>query len=110
MVTFTELQQWASAIAQRFQPHKIILFGSRANGTSHTDSDVDLLVVMPHDGPPFKTAAKIRLSLVPLITHPVGIDILVRSPEELEHRLALGDPFFNTILSEGQTLYEQPGV
>ena len=34
-------------IAERFQPEKIILFGSYAYGKPHADSDVDILVVMP---------------------------------------------------------------
>lgn len=37
-------------LAQRFQPRKIILFGSYAYGEPTLDSDIDLLVVM--DNPP----------------------------------------------------------
>jgi predicted nucleotidyltransferase len=33
-------------IVQRFDPEKVILFGSHARGTAGPDSDVDLLVVM----------------------------------------------------------------
>ena len=32
---------------ERFQPRKIILFGSYAYGKPHNESDVDLLVIMP---------------------------------------------------------------
>lgn len=34
------------AIAERFQPQQIILFGSYASGDPRPESDVDLLVVM----------------------------------------------------------------
>ena len=41
------IRRYARRIAERFEPKKIILFGSYAYGTPHEDSDVDLLVVMP---------------------------------------------------------------
>ena len=36
-------------IVKKFNPHKIILFGSYAKGTATKDSDVDLLIVLPID-------------------------------------------------------------
>jgi predicted nucleotidyltransferase len=41
------IRRYARAIADEFQPDKIILFGSYAYGTPHEGSDVDLLVIMP---------------------------------------------------------------
>ena len=41
------IREFARQVAERFQPDKIILFGSYAYGTPTADSDVDLLVVMP---------------------------------------------------------------
>jgi predicted nucleotidyltransferase len=41
------IRRFARQVAERFQPDKIILFGSYAYGTPHEDSDVDILVVMP---------------------------------------------------------------
>ena len=46
-VPISVIRRYASAIADRFQPEKIILFGSYAYGTPHTGSDVDILVIMP---------------------------------------------------------------
>lgn len=43
----TVIREYARAVAERFHPEKIILFGSHAYGTPHADSDVDILVVMP---------------------------------------------------------------
>ena len=40
------IRQFARAVAEKFEPDKIILFGSYAYGTPHEDSDVDILVVM----------------------------------------------------------------
>ena len=41
------IRRFAREVAERFQPDKIILFGSHAYGTPHADSDVDILVIMP---------------------------------------------------------------
>src|ERR1700722_4127033 len=41
------IRRYVRAIAERFQPDKIILFGSYAYGIPHEDSDVDLLVIKP---------------------------------------------------------------
>ena len=41
------IRRFARQVAERFQPDKIILFGSHAYGTPHEDSDVDILVIMP---------------------------------------------------------------
>src|SRR4029078_12547162 len=41
------IREFARRVRERFQPDKIILFGSYAYGVPHADSDVDLLVVMP---------------------------------------------------------------
>ena len=38
------IRRFARQVAERFEPEKIILFGSFAYGTPHADSDVDLLV------------------------------------------------------------------
>ena len=43
----TVITKMVERIVESFQPVKIILFGSHARGTAHTESDVDLMVVMP---------------------------------------------------------------
>ena len=40
------IRSYAREVAKRFQPEKIILFGSYAYGTPHAASDVDILVIM----------------------------------------------------------------
>src|ERR1700733_2953868 len=40
------IRRFAGAVAERFQPDKIILFDSYAYGTPHAASDVDILGVM----------------------------------------------------------------
>lgn len=45
-VTDSKIEEMVDRIAERFNPEKIILFGSHARGTAGPDSDADLLVVM----------------------------------------------------------------
>lgn len=96
------IRRYARAVAERFQPDQIILFGSYAYGTPHADSDVDLLVVMPayRQG---SMAYKICLAL----HAPFPMDLIVRTPDELRRRLADGDLFHTEIVSRGKILYEK---
>jgi predicted nucleotidyltransferase len=88
----------------RFQPERIILFGSYARGEPRPESDVDLLVVMESPIREAQQALQIRQELNPLF----GLDILVYSQEKIEQRLSLGDSFLREILAEGVVLYESP--
>jgi predicted nucleotidyltransferase len=47
LVPMSAIRRYARQVAERFDPDKIILFGSYAYGKPTPDSDVDLLVVMP---------------------------------------------------------------
>jgi len=98
-----QIEDFARRVAEEFQPERIILFGSHAYGTPTEDSDVDLLVVMPHEDKAFKMASRIRLR----VRAPFPMDLMVRSPAEIEHRRALEDFFIEEIISRGEVLYER---
>jgi uncharacterized protein len=93
---------FARQVAERFQPDKIILFGSYAYGTPHADSDVDILVVMPCRNQ-LDQAAKISFDLAP----PFPLDIIVRKPQNLQWRLDEGESFHTEIVNKGRVLYEK---
>ena len=96
------IKQIAQRIAQEFQPDKIILFGSQADGKPKWYSDIDLLVIMPFEGSQLKQAVTIlnRLDLL------VPIDLLAYTPEHIRQRLAMGDDFVREILDKGKVIYE----
>ena len=77
------IRDFARRVAERFQPEKIILFGSYAYGTPHEDSDVDILVVM-----------KARSQLRAALQHRRGLRALFPSGPHCadagEYALALG--------------------
>src|SRR5919205_187899 len=76
------IRRFARQVAERFQPEKIILFGSYAYGTPHEDSDVDILVVMPARNQ-IDQAFRIRLAF----PRPFALDLIVRTPRRLERDL-----------------------
>ena len=99
---YNQIKHLSEQIVREFQPRKIILFGSHAYGKPAWDSDVDLLVVMSFKGRPNRQAAKIRSRVD---TH-VAFDLLVRTPEQISKRLAMGDTFMRDILDRGKVVYE----
>src|SRR4051812_32657337 len=82
------IRRFAQQVAERFQPEKIILFGSYAYGTPHADSDVDILVIMPARN---QLDQAVKISLV--IDPPFPLDVIVRTPHNMSWRLAEGDSF-----------------
>jgi predicted nucleotidyltransferase len=99
-----QIRLLCDTIAHEFHPDKIVLFGSYAYGQPHPDSDVDLLIVMPFEGSPFRQAAVI-LSHVVRTVGVLPLDLLVRTAEQVQARLHLGDSFMREIIERGRVLY-----
>jgi predicted nucleotidyltransferase len=95
-------RRYARAVAAKFQPDKIILFGSCAYGTLHDDSDVDLLVVMPARNQ-LDQAYRIRRA----VRAPFPMDLVVRTPAKMRRRLAEGESFLTEVVSRGKVLHEK---
>ena len=102
MVTQSQIQDLANRIAAEFQPQRIVLFGSRATGGVHTDSDVDLLVVMSFDGPVLRKTVEMLDSVDPSF----AVDLLLHTPEEANWRYQGGDPLVCEAFDRGVVLYE----
>lgn len=99
------IKKLCAQIAREFHPEKIILFGSQAYGTPTLESDVDLLVVMPFEESPFRQAGIILSRVIPKLGV-LPLDLLVRTPEQVKERLAIGDHFMREILERGKVMYE----
>ena len=102
MITMRQIEDVSGRIAAEFEPERILLFGSYAWGAPSPDSDVDLLVILPFEGKAVAKSVEMRLKIRP----PFPVDLLVRTPEKIHERLALGDPFIRSILEKGKVLYE----
>lgn len=106
MILLENVLKLAERIAELFDPEKIILFGSYAYGTPREDSDIDLLVIMNTDSRPVRKAIEICRAL----QYDFPMDLLVRTPEDIERRYKGCDPLICYALDKGKVLYERTGI
>jgi uncharacterized protein len=102
MITLDQIQAFSQQIAEKFQPDRIILFGSYAYGQPTPDSDVDLLVILPFEDLPVYKAIEIRRA----VKSPFPLDLMARTAEQIQQRLDMGDFFIQDIVQKGHVLYE----
>jgi predicted nucleotidyltransferase len=102
MIERNRIQAFVDEVVQQFHPKRVVLFGSYAYGKPTEDSDVDLLVIMPHKEHSAVQAAEI----LKRIRHGFPLDLIVRSPQTIRKRLNMDDFFITEILERGETLYE----
>jgi predicted nucleotidyltransferase len=96
------LDQVTKTIKDRFDPERIILFGSYARGEGGGDSDLDLLVVMPTSISKRRAAVEIGIAL-----HDISMakDIVVSTPEEFAWRKDVTGTIEYPAVREGRVLY-----
>ncbi len=103
-ITPEKIKEAVQKIVDFEQPKRVILFGSAARGTTHTDSDVDFLVVTRDEvESPRKESVRIRQALRGLS---MPMDILVISENRLKE---LGDQpglIYQEALQTGKVVYE----
>jgi predicted nucleotidyltransferase len=88
----SRLRQIAGQIrAEHPEVVEVRVFGSIARGDQVGTSDVDVLIVL-RDGELEDPMGHIR-SFYPYFDLPIGVDVLVQTEGQLEHRLEAGDPF-----------------
>ncbi len=102
MLTERDIQEIVRRIVEVADPERIILFGSYANGTATEDSDVDLLVVKETDAPFAERSAGIRLAL---LEWPVGMDLVVQTPEEFARNRGMSWTVTAEALEHGSLLH-----
>ncbi len=100
--TMRAITAYARSLGKEFGALKVVLFGSFSKGSASDDSDVDLLVIVPFEGRAVEQAARMRATYRPAFP----VDIIARTPSQIEKRLTLGDPFIRNILDQGTVLYD----
>ena len=99
------IDEMVRRIVARFDPERIILFGSAARGEAGPDSDVDLLVVMRVQGLKRQNQLEIRRVLRGIRT---PVDIVVSTPEEFDWRQEIVGTIEYPAVKEGRVLYARP--
>lgn len=103
MVKRSQIRAFSRAVARRFRPRKIVLFGSYAYGKPTESSDVDLLVIMARTR---QGGERMSVRILQAIPRDFPLDLLVRTPSDVEKRLRWGDPFMCELVERGKVLYE----
>lgn len=100
------LMPYLQLLVDKFQPQKVILFGSYAYGQPGAHSDVDLLIVKDLQGTALGDALTIRKAWRPVHRHAgyLSVHLLLQSPQRHEYRLAHAAGFYDTINQRGLRL------
>lgn len=98
------ITQIIAKIIANYEPEKIILFGSYANGNATEHSDSDLLIIKDDPQPPIERRVKIR-QILRMENREIALTPIVYTPQEIAARIALGDDFMNDILNNGEVVY-----
>jgi predicted nucleotidyltransferase len=98
----TEIRKMAKRIVERFDPERVILFGSHARGTATPDSDVDFLVVMRVAGSKREAQIQVRSALHEFQT---PVDVIVTRPEDFDWRQRVVGTIEYPAVREGKILY-----
>jgi len=98
-----EVQSVVRQLLRLYKPEKIVLFGSLVQGTIQQGTDIDLFIVK--SDVPKLGVDRIR-ELDAVVEYRLATDFVVYTPEEVEQRLRLGDPFVRSVLQEGKVLYD----
>ena len=104
MITPEMIDQIVRTIAARFDPERIILFGSWARGDARADSDLDLLVEMDTEVPRREQIRRIHAAFDP---YPWAMDIVVYTPARTERWRHVKPSLPATVVREGKVLYER---
>jgi uncharacterized protein len=103
------LDEIVDRLVRRFDPVRIILFGSWARGEAHHWSDIDLLLVLPHVR--FEEKRELMVEALGILSDlPVAKDVIVTDPDEIARRGDLVGTVFRPALREGKVVYERAGV
>lgn len=90
---------------QQLRPLRIVLFGSQARQDARSDSDIDLLVVLPQVRDKRQTLVAMLRAVGDL---PVPVDVIPTDPDEIRRRGHLVGSVLRAALREGKVVYERP--
>lgn len=97
------LDEVVRRLVDAFQPERIYLFGSRARGDHHQDSDYDILIVLREPDTPTheQTVEAYRVAR----GMGVPVDVLIWSRKEFDRQAPVISSLPETVLYEGRLVY-----
>jgi predicted nucleotidyltransferase len=98
------IERAAKRIRERFNPEKIILFGSHARGEARDDSDIDLLIVADTKLPVRERFPAVSRALADF---PVAFDLILKTPREYRRWRRVLNNIVYFADKYGKVLYER---
>jgi predicted nucleotidyltransferase len=99
-----ELARILPIIIEKYQPEKIILFGSLATGEAHEWSDIDLAIIKETE----LSYLDRLLQFKRMIDADLATDVFIYRPQEFAERVAENHYFMvDEILEKGKVLYDR---
>lgn len=98
-----ELARFVQILREQYQPERIILFGSLAEGETHEWSDIDLVIIKQTDKRYLDRIREVLLLLQPRF----GIDVIVYTPDEFATLRQTNMMVREEIASKGRVIYER---
>ena len=90
-------------LVEAYQPDRIYLFGSVARGDAGSDSDYDLMVIVPDDALPERRDS--RLAYQALRGTGIAADVVVWTRRRFERRTRVVASLPATVMREGQLVH-----
>ena len=105
-VVDNEINRITEQIKNKYNPEKIILFGSYVWGNPLLSSDIDMFIIKQTDKSFTERICEVY-TVLREIQYNFPFEPIVYTPDEVKRRLELGDFFIKKILTKGRVLYEQ---
>lgn len=88
-------------LKEKYNPQKVIIFGSYASGKIKNFSDLDLLIIKDTKSKFFDRLREVTK----ICNYNIGVDFLVYTPEEYEEQLKKNLFFKEEIVTKGKVIY-----
>lgn len=98
----SRIEQLVEAL-KRYDPEKIVLFGSYARGDLDAHSDLDVVIIKKTD----KRFVERLVEAAGYLDLPISVDLFVYTPEEFQAMAECGNPFIERVQREGRIVYEK---
>lgn len=105
MIDSALIERITRTIVERFNPKRIVLFGSHARGDADPESDIDLFIEMESDKRPPERIMEVSRAFG-LRDWPM--DIVVYTPDEMARFKKIRGTLASIVDAEGKVLYERP--
>ena len=104
MIGVEKINDIVNRIAQKFNPDKIILFGSYAMGNYNEDSDLDFIIVKNSNLPKNKRGLEVQRLFYGYL---IPMDFKIYTPQEFNQELQNKYSFLSSAIKESKLLYER---